>query len=33
MKLLHCFSMKVYSKRRQKKLNLIKEDLEYEISI
>jgi predicted site-specific integrase-resolvase len=31
--LLHSFSMKVYSNRRKKKLMLIKEDLENEISI
>ncbi len=28
--LIHCFSMKVYSKRRQEKLKLIKKDLELE---
>jgi predicted site-specific integrase-resolvase len=31
--LLHCFSMKVYSSRRKKKLNIIKEDLENEIGL
>jgi putative resolvase len=31
--LLHCFSMKVYSNRRKQKLNLIKQDLENEISL
>jgi len=31
--LIHSFSMKVYSSRRKKKLELIKEDLENEISI
>ncbi|WQJ53868.1 MAG: transposase [Wendovervirus sonii] len=30
--LLHCFAMKMYSVRRKKKLNLIKEDIENEIS-
>ena len=30
--LLHCFAMKMYSNRRKKKLNLIKEDLENETS-
>jgi len=29
--LLHCFSMKMYSKRRKKKLELIKEDLKNDI--
>lgn len=29
--LLHCFSMKMYSSRRKKKLDLIKEDLKNEI--
>ena len=28
--LLHCFSMKMYSKRKRKKLELIEEDLKYE---
>lgn len=28
--LIHCFSMKIYSSRRKKKLELIKEDLELE---
>jgi putative resolvase len=31
--LLHCFSMKVYSNRRKQKLNLVKQDLENEISL
>lgn len=31
--MLHCFAMKMYSSRRKKKLNLVKEDLENEISI
>lgn len=31
--LIHCFSMKVYSNRRKKKLEIIKEDLENEISL
>ena len=31
--LLHCFAMKMYSNRRKKKLNLIKEDLENETSV
>jgi putative resolvase len=31
--LIHCFSMKVYSNRRKQKLNLIKQDLENEISL
>ena len=31
--LLHCFAMKMYSSRRKKKINLIKEDLENEISL
>lgn len=30
--LLHCFAMKMYSKRRKKKINLIAEDMENEIS-
>ena len=31
--LLHCFAMKMYSSKRKKKINLIKEDLENEISL
>lgn len=31
--MLHCFSMKMYSKRRRKKLEIIKEDLKNEIDI
>lgn len=31
--MLHCFSMRMYSIRRKKKLSLIKEDLENEISL
>ena len=30
--LLHCFAMKIYSPKRKKKITLIKEDLENEIS-
>ena len=31
--ILHCFAMKMYSRRRKRKLELIKEDLKNEISI
>ena len=31
--LLHCFAMKMYSSRRKKKINLIKEDLENDINL
>ena len=31
--LLHCFAMKMYSNRRKKKINLIKEDIENEIGV
>lgn len=31
--MLHCFSMKMYSRRRRKKLEIIKEDLKNEIDI
>lgn len=31
--LLHCFAMRMYSSRRKKKINLVKEDLENEISL
>ena len=31
--MLHCFAMKMYSKRRKKKLQLIKEDLKNELSV
>lgn len=31
--MLHCFSMKMYSRRRRKKLEIIKEDLQNEIDI
>lgn len=31
--LLHCFAMKMYSPRRKKKINLIKEDLENDINL
>lgn len=31
--LLHCFAMKMYSSRRKKKINLIKEDIENEIGV
>lgn len=31
--MLHCFAMKMYSKRRRKKLELVKEDLKNELSV
>ena len=31
--LLHCFSMKMYSRRRKKKMELIKEDLKNELDL
>ena len=31
--LLHCFAMRMYSSRRKKKITLVKEDLENEISL
>lgn len=31
--MLHCFAMKMYSKRRKKKMELIKEDLENDIDL
>ena len=31
--MLHCFSMRMYSRRRKRKLELIKEDLKNEISL
>ena len=31
--MLHCFAMKMYSRRRKRKLELIKEDLKNEISL
>lgn len=31
--MLHCFSMRMYSRRRKKKLELIRDDLENEISL
>ena len=31
--LLHCFAMKMYSKRRKRKLKIIQEDLKNEISL
>lgn len=31
--MLHCFAMKIYSRRRKRKLELIKEDLKNEISL
>lgn len=31
--MLHCFAMKMYSKRRKKKLELVKEDLKNELSV
>ena len=31
--MLHCFAMKMYSNRRKKKLQLIKEDLKNELSV
>lgn len=31
--LLHCFAMKMYSNKRKKKINLIKEDIENEIGV
>ena len=31
--LLHCFSMRMYSKRRKRKIELISEDLENEVSL
>ena len=29
--MLHCFAMKMYSKRRKRKLEIVKEDLKNEI--
>ena len=31
--LLHCFAMKMYSKRRKQKLEIVQEDLKNEISL
>ena len=31
--LLHCFAMKMYSARRKKKIDLVSQDLENEISL
>lgn len=31
--MLHCFAMKMYSRRRKRKLELVKEDLKNEISL
>ena len=31
--MLHCFAMKMYSNRRKKKLQLVKEDLKNELSL
>ena len=31
--MLHCFAMKMYSKRRKRKLEIVKEDLKNEISL
>lgn len=31
--MLHCFSMRIYSRRKKRKLELIKEDLKNEISL
>lgn len=31
--LLHCFAMKMYSKRRKRKLEIVQEDLRNEISL
>lgn len=31
--MLHCFSMRMYSRRRKKKLELIRDDLKNEISL
>ena len=31
--LLHCFAMKMYSKRRKRKLEIVQEDLKNEISL
>ena len=31
--MLHCFAMKMYSRRRKRKFELVKEDLKNEISI
>ena len=31
--MLHCFAMKMYSNRRKKKLQLVKEDLKNELSV
>lgn len=31
--MLHCFAIKMYSKRRKRKLEIIKEDLKNEISL
>ena len=31
--MLHCFAMKMYSKRRKRKLEIIQEDLKNEISL
>ena len=31
--MLHCFAMKMYSKRRKRKLEIVQEDLKNEISL
>lgn len=31
--MLHCFAMKMYSKRRKNKLEIVSKDLENEISL
>lgn len=31
--MLHCFAMKIYSRRRKKKMELIKEDLKNELDL
>lgn len=31
--MLHCFAMKMYSRRRKKKMELIKEDLKNELDL
>lgn len=31
--MLHCFDMKMYSKRRKRKLEIVQEDLKNEISL
>ena len=31
--MMHCFAMKMYSKRRKRKLEIVQEDLKNEISL